>query len=142
MCTSHLTHLILNEQIEYYNILYYFHQIYRKRKGTLVWRVTFEQRGEEFEAMTDRWGSGVHSLIFTLPFGLLTLFFFTPPIPNTQIPIPFLTLFLFLFLSPTIFLVNLMNLVLVKWCPLSTKNNNNQRFYLLKMKGLTINNYL
>ena len=98
MCTSHLTHLILNEQIEYYNILYYFHQIYRKRKGTLVWRVTFEQRGEEFEAMTDRWGSGVHSLIFTLPFGLFNPFLLHTP--NTQYPIPksqFLSLLCFCF---------------------------------------------
>ncbi|PON75471.1 hypothetical protein PanWU01x14_040960 [Parasponia andersonii] len=58
-------------------------ETYKKRetrkynKGNLQ-----EESGEEFEAMTDRWGSGVHSLVFTLPFGHFTLPTTKPNYPN------------------------------------------------------------
>lgn len=38
--------------------------VFGENKGILVWRVTLEQ-GDEIEAMTDRWASGVHSMLFT-----------------------------------------------------------------------------
>ena len=44
-----------------------------ENKGILVWRVALEQ-GDEIEAMTDRWASGVHSMLFTS-----RLFLLIPP---------------------------------------------------------------